>query len=42
VDNGWVDDDADMGRQIGRLFGLGNKDKQAPQAEGGKGGKKKR
>ena len=31
VDSGWVDEDADMGKQLARFFGMGKK------AEGGEG-----
>jgi hypothetical protein len=42
VDNGWVDEDADFFKQVGRFFGGGKKKKEAAE-EGGdrkKGGKK--
>ena len=38
VDNGWVDEDADFFKQIGRFFGGGKKKEEG--GEGKKGGKK--
>lgn len=40
VDNGWVDEEADMGKQIGRFFGFGKKEKKDDD-DAGKGGKKR-
>jgi hypothetical protein len=37
VDNGWVDEDADFGKQIGRFFGLGKKKADDEDVKGGKG-----
>lgn len=31
VDNGWVDEEADFGKQVGRFFGLGGKKSDKPQ-----------
>ena len=40
VDNGWVDEDADFGKQIGRFFGMGKKKNTEDEGKGKKKGKK--
>lgn len=43
VDNGWVDEDADFGKQIARFFGMGKKtNEESGMKEDGKGKKKNR
>jgi hypothetical protein len=38
-DNGWVDEEADFGKQVGRFFGLGKKKKQGGDSPDKKGRK---
>ena len=40
VDNGWVDEEADMGKQVMRFFGMGKKKGGEDKGVGGKGKKK--
>jgi hypothetical protein len=40
VDNGWVDEEADFGKQVQRFFGFGKKDGAPPPSEP-KNGKRK-
>lgn len=41
VDNGWVDEDADFGKQVARFFGFGKRNSNAKDANKN-GGQKKR